>query len=773
MATFDTRRDTFPGQALPAARSFGPAGSRDERVKRVLRVLGITMSQFKKRFSKGRQTVTEADLAKAERAAAVVGTEYKTKKVDYDAHFGGTGTKLAQPIEVANKLDNDANDLAYRLKRFKRELNQSIDSRTRLRDVERTGTLPESTRPVQLVRECSTAGPGWSYCDRTVEGQCPDEKDIVGTPYENVYSSIGQPPNNKIVQCVPPELVRLGKTASKSEEEQLNKRFYNAVSVISKEAENIRRLSQWRETAPCGAIPSMAFAKNDSMCDRLHFKDDRGAPRCMTWNTAAKLGHGKQKELAESAKNDDKMRTCFANPSEITRKINADIRALELLRQKLRGAVEQAMKVSNFSTRFNLLATRLSGKYSNRTVLADGAAEVPVPFTWSMVKDYMLSTPASPASKDGKPNCDKTKQEYSDLKRMMQRRQLGGGGFPAPPEPEESPLEGGGGATFGNECGEGNHCGERIRYVLQLMDSITKKEKDIRGGFQEWKISQEALLNQLEKDTMCNKHGPDENWCENMQETCNYDCTKISDVNAQCIKVGNEWVDKNTQGATWDVDDFTAEGYPIGFRWLVPQDVRRLYSDFKQMGEYTCNAKGRLTQQEHKDLKRAYTARSKKIDSILSHHFPKTHGLRKQLERDGDINAEEHAMRAVEVENMTVNVVKALAERLGLGAASVKTHNKIKEAMADTNKEEKDKKLAEAAEDAQTAVKVGNMFNEIPGAQKGIDELISGLSGPVVPDDVEKKMDIKYTFGASLKKAEQDILQGVIQEIGQQLNQDK
>ena len=726
-------------------------------MERVLRVLGITRSDFKRRFGTGSGgKITETNLRKAEQAAAGMGqNDYVTDNVAFDAHFGGTGVKLARPADPPGtpRLEMDANDLSYRLKRFKRELNQSIDSRERLREIERTGVLPKSQRPVQLVRDCSTAGPGWTHCDLTVEGQCPEEKDIVGTPYENVYSSIGQPPNNKIVQCVPPELVRLGKTASKSEEEQLNKRFYNAVSVISKEAENIRRLSQWREVAPCGAIPSMAFAKNDAMCDRLHFKDDRASPRCMTWNTAAKLGHGSQKERAFNAKSDEKLRTCFANPSEITRKINADIRALELLRQKLRGAVEQAMKVSNFSTRFNLLASRLSSKYHNRTLSGD--SKVPIAFNWSMVKEYMLSSPSSPSSKDGVPDCDKTKKEYADLQGMMRRKQLGGGGFPSPPPspgqaaagaPEEEDLDlEGGGATF-DTCTDSKHCGESIRYVLQLMDSITKKENDIRGRFREWKISQETMLSHLEKDTMCNKHGPDENWCESMQDQCNYECTPIDNVTTQCMKVGNEWVDKGTRGATWDVDDFTAEGYPIGFRWLISQDVRRLYADFKQMGEYTCNAKGRLTQQEHADLKRAYTARSKKIDTILSQHFPKTHGLRKQLEKGESLSEDEHAMRAVEMENMTVNVIKALAERLGSTELS-------KIAAAEQNKT-----IAKA--NAKAASLASNLSNTASGSQM-IDYKLLELISPVTEQDKEANMEIEYDM-SGLDADEQTMLNAAI-----------
>ena len=718
MATFDTRRDTFPGQALPAARSFGPAGSRDERVKRVLRVLGITMSQFKKRFSKGRQTVTEADLAKAERAAAVVGTEYKTKKVDYDAHFGGTGTKLAQPIEVANKLDNDANDLAYRLKRFKRELNQSIDSRTRLRDVERTGTLPESTRPVQLVRECSTAGPGWSYCDRTVEGQCPDEKDIVGTPYENVYSSIGDPPNNKIVQCVPAELIRLGKNAKTSEEEDLNRRLYRAVEVISKESENMKKLSQWREVAPCGAIPAMAFAKNDAMCDRLHFKDDRGIARCMTWNTAAKnpsLDQA-QKEIADLAKKEPALRTCFSNPAEVTQKLQEYIRGLTLLRHKLRDAVERAMQVNNFSTRFDMLATRLAHKYYNHNIASKNNAQIPyVPFSWDVVKAYILSADdLNDSSKTNVPDCDKTKKEFKELKEAMGFR-LGGGGtaeeedggdtFPEPPS-----MQGGGGApTFTmSGCGDDNHCGERLRYVLQLMHRITEKERAIKTHFAQWKLAQEHMLSSLEKDTMCNKQAANPSWCKDMQDQCNYECTQIENVQDTCIKIGNEWVDKANQDITWQVDDFSADGHPIGFRWKVTPDVRRLYNDFKDISLYTCNSTGRLSKQEHKELKDAYKQRVKGIETMLHKHYPDSvrKAFKRRAESAAQVDEEQHAMQQANIETMMAQVAQAAAERALQGV-----HVEQARVAAAMNADDDFKKETKAAAMAGNLEKLRNLMN--------------------------------------------------------------
>ena len=620
------------------------------------------------------------------------------------------------------------------------------------------GVLPKSQRPVQLVRDCSTAGPGWTHCDLTVEGQCPEEKDIVGTPYENVYSSIGQPPNNKIVQCVPPELVRLGKTASKSEEEQLNKRFYNALSVISKESENIRRLSEWREVAPCGAIPAMAFAKNDAMCDRLHFKDDRASPRCMTWNTAAKLGHGKQKKIAEDAvTTHPEMRTCFANPAEVTRKINADLRALDVLRQRLRGAVERAITVTNFSTRFNLLSSRLTGKYHNHSLKAENHG-VPVAFSWEMVKDYILNSPTkTDDSTKGPPDCEKSKKEYQELKNMVQRKQLGGGGrFPDPPSAENEDdgagaLEGGG-PTFGDECGESNHCGERILSVLQLMDRITKKEQDIRGRFQEWKLAQEALLNQLEKDAMCNKQGPDEGWCKSMQDQCGYDCTS-KDVPNECIKVGNEWVDKSTQGATWQVEDFTAEGYPIGFRWLVAQDVRRLYADYKQMGEYTCNAKGRLTEKEHSELKNSYKKRSEKIDMILSQRYPKTHAMRRRMEAAQEQTEEQHAMKAVDMEAMLTNVVKAAVERIAgttqamnASEKNMRAAREVKKAKENPSDTQAQATAKEAISDAQRAARAASELSGMFGHSSinaFIDEGIALLASPN-PAISSTKMDVRF-----------------------------
>ena len=129
-ASFDTERDTFPGRKAPRVRKAPAPRGRSARVERVLRALGITRSEFKRRFGTGsnKSTITDAELRNAERVAAVEGNaEYAADSVPFDAHFGGTGVKLARPVDPPGtpRLEMDANDLAYRLKRFKRELTQS------------------------------------------------------------------------------------------------------------------------------------------------------------------------------------------------------------------------------------------------------------------------------------------------------------------------------------------------------------------------------------------------------------------------------------------------------------------------------------------------------------------------------------------------------------------------------------------------------------------------------------------------------------------------
>ena len=101
-ASFETQRDTFPGRGSPKVRKAPAPRGAEARVERVLRVLGITRSQFKRRFGSGSSgKITESNLRKAEQAAAGMSenTDYVTGGVGFDAHFGGTGVKLARPAD--------------------------------------------------------------------------------------------------------------------------------------------------------------------------------------------------------------------------------------------------------------------------------------------------------------------------------------------------------------------------------------------------------------------------------------------------------------------------------------------------------------------------------------------------------------------------------------------------------------------------------------------------------------------------------------------------
>jgi len=201
--------------------------------------------------------------------------------------------------------------------------------------------------------------------------------------------------------------------------------------------------------------------------------------------------------------------------------------------------------------------------------------------------------------------------------------------------------------------------------VLQLMHRITEKERSIKTHFAQWKVAQEHMLSSLEKDTMCNKQADNPSWCKDMQDQCNYECTTIDNVQDNCIKIGNEWVDKDNQDVTWEVEDFSAEGYPIGFRWKVAQDVRRLYNEFKDISLYTCNSTGRLSKNEHKELKDAYTQRVKNIETMLHKHYPDSvrKAFKRRAERANEINEEDHAMQQANIETMMAQVAQAAAER--------------------------------------------------------------------------------------------------------------
>ena len=197
-----------------------------------------------------------------------------------------------------------------------------------------------------------------------------------------------------------------------------------------------------------------------------------------------------------------------------------------------------------------------------------------------------------------------------------------------------------------------------------------------------------------------------------MQEQCGYDCEPKDNVQEQCIRVGNEWVDRQTRGATWEVDDFTADGYPIGFRWLVPQDVRRLYADFKQMGEYTCNAKARLTQQEFQDLQKSYNKRAKKISNIMSERFPKAHALamRRSMEAADRVTEEQHAMKASNMETMVTDIVKAVAERMGQYQGVSAVNTLLDNAASQDDERQKKRTIEQAKETSKKVAQLGNLF---------------------------------------------------------------
>ena len=605
-ASFAPRMDTFPGQDLPGTRAVKRSSgmSQDARLKRAARMLNMSISDVKKTFGDGSSKITESMLQQAERAA---GTEYKTAPVAADAHFGGTGVKLARPLDGEDG-PLDAESLLYAVKSFKRKLTQGIDSRKRLGKSEKTGKLAKSERPPQMVRSCETAGPGWTYCDPAVEGRCPDEEALVGTPYDNVWSAVGVPPNNKMVRCVPPELVRMGKTADQNKEKSMNHRLHRAVAVIAKEADNIHRLSNWRKKAPCGAIPEMAFSDNDAMCDKLHFEEDRSSPRCMGF-MSAKSGLAVDDAVKTKAKamQEGGARTCFANPHEYTRKMNQAVRAVELLRNRLRNAVEAAMQVDNFSERFNLLSAKLAHKYYAERSAPQGTSgkSSKRPFSWNLVRSYMLNADSLKKSlSEEPPDCEDTKKKYHEMQEIAA---LGGGG--------NIPI-------LDDDCsGNSNTCADRLLRVLKLMHNISRQENELHKNFSQWEKVQSTLLKHLHDDMMCTQQAADSDWCENMQSHCNYSNCEKKDVERDCVKVGNERVSINSNGVTWQVDDFSESGSPIGFRWLVDKNIRRLYDDYTTNALYSCHTQSRLSKEEFDDLDDRYKHKLQRIKKVMDTNF--------------------------------------------------------------------------------------------------------------------------------------------------------
>ena len=179
------------------------------RLLRAARLLNSTPTGIIKKYGGSGGSQKDKVQRAVEEAEKMMGDEYRTGGINYDAHFGGTGVHLARPLEGLRSKDaQDTDAMLYAVKKFKRKVHEQMENSKRSKELEKSGTVV-SDRPPELVRSCETAGPNWTYCD-PLKDECPPAELLVGTPYENVWSAeVGVPPNNKVGRCVPADLVRI------------------------------------------------------------------------------------------------------------------------------------------------------------------------------------------------------------------------------------------------------------------------------------------------------------------------------------------------------------------------------------------------------------------------------------------------------------------------------------------------------------------------------------------------------------------------------------
>ena len=617
--------DRYPGRTVGVHEVSTRNMSKTERLNRVSRLLRQTPRQLAKRYGQN-GSMTDDGLERAERQA---GVEHRVDAVDYDAHFGGTGVSLQHAGEKDVPLDSDS--LLYAMKAFKRKLKQGIDAKKRQNNAELTGEYDESNRAPQLVHSCDTAGPGLTYCDPTVAGQCPDPKDLVGTSYENIWSTVGVPPNNKVVQCVPKDLVPLT-TEGEKKEEDMERKMHKIMTAISANAKGIQDLSTWRDVAPCEAIPAMAFSENNNMCGSLYNKDDRMARRCMDAKVAANLLDGNAKTRAAKSAEHENTRTCYNNPKEQMRNITTKVNRVQLWRQKLRHAVENAMRVPDFVATFNRMANSQSKKYHH----AQGT------FSWSMVNDYMMQDDISSVNdvKDKTGTCQDAEREMRKIEQL---------------------LSGGGDA-----CKEEQGCESRILRVLKIMHRMTEEENKLRQEFGTWMETNATRLQAIQKDEECKAHSKDPNFCSTVTSLCP-DLTLAADgdeeLREHCLATpGGGAVHQDNKDRTWTVEGFSDEGHMKGFRYVEDPDVMELFSTYQKQAWQQCASTRNATSLKAKDLREAHKKKVTEIGDILQKHYSRAYAqmYKEQFKEAQDRASDASILREAQTQSLEARVEEAV-----------------------------------------------------------------------------------------------------------------
>jgi hypothetical protein len=470
----------------------------------------------------------------------------------------------------------------------------------------------------------------------------------VGTPYENIWSTIGVPPNNKVVQCVPRDLVPI-QNDSEQKEEDIERRMHKVMTVLSDNAKAIYKLSKWREAAPCDAIPGIAFEENVDMCRTMNFRDDKMATRCMDHRAATKLSQDATViARAKEAEDDSDKRTCFANDKELVRKINEHTHRVKLWRQKLRNAVEDAMRVPDFVRLFDVLGQSLQTTYAHPDSGAPRSMDDNHPspsITWSDVNSYMTHDVGSAQDLLEQKPCKEAEKEAAHMKEL-----LSGGG---------------------DECGE-DGCNARLLRVLKIMHKTLHEERELKIAFGAWKGANFAKIAALQKDESCDGHAKTDNYCELMKEECSSEFGKCEpilpkDMDAQCFRTpGGKYVHLENHGVTWDVERYTDDGEPVGFRWLAEPEVRDIFDSYKQQALQGCAFRRNQLWSSTTELQAEHRSRTKTLMKLLTKHYSTAASNihMASYKQAVETNNEDTALRNAAKEIDIVRIAEAVVDRM-------------------------------------------------------------------------------------------------------------
>ena len=139
------------------------------------------------------------------------------------------------------------------------------------------------------MRNCRDAGIALVPCDPT-SNVCPTAQQLGDVP--PTYTTLGTPPHNKVMQCVPLESITIPQEVEEEEvpgskelsveeqEHQLDKRFKASTQSILDQKQHLKDMGAWIYQAPCSAISAQNHTLTGA-CKFMRFPSRRDGSRCI------------------------------------------------------------------------------------------------------------------------------------------------------------------------------------------------------------------------------------------------------------------------------------------------------------------------------------------------------------------------------------------------------------------------------------------------------------------------------------------------------------